>query len=181
MAYEKYTKVSAGAAIITLADMLEYMHVDESVDDNIIQALIDGWTLWVEEYCWSNFNETTWRLDMEEWQTKIEIRKNPLKAVTSITYRDASDVEQTLASTNYKVYKGIPAEIEILSMPTLYDRPDAISINFTAENTDDLPMVKTALMSLISLQYLQKEDFNPGSIYISMAKRILGPVRKNYF
>lgn len=181
MAYEKYTKVSAGTALLELADLQDYLNVDDADDNDLINGLITGWTNWTEEYCWCNFNETTWTLKMEEWQRVLSIKKNPIKSITSITYRDSSNAEQTLSSSTYKVYDDVPGRIEFESMPSLYDRVDAITINFTTEYTEAIPTVKMGIKSLIALQFLQREDFKPDGPYISMAKRIFAPYRLNYF
>ena len=182
MAYEKYTKTSPGAALLTVDDLRTYLKADEPSEENLIQGLINGWTYWAEEYCWSSFNETSFTLELSEWQTVLNLRKNPVKAITSISYYDATNVQQTLATTEYDLLDDdIPAQIEFELTPALYDRKDAITITFTCENLEAIPLAKLGIQSLVGLQYLQREDFNPESPYISIAKRIFAPIRLNYF
>ena len=182
MVYEKYTKTTPGTEIVTVSEMKDYLKVDNPDENNLIQGLLDGWFVWLEGYCWSSFNETTWKLDLSEWYDPINVRRGPVKAVTSVTYYDNNNVQQTLASTEYSVlFDSTHAVIEVDSFPILWDRPDAVTINFTAENIDAIPAARLALMSLVGMQYLQREDFNPESPYISMAKRIVSSIRLNYF
>lgn len=179
VAFEKYTKTTPGAEVVTLTEMKAYLHVEDIADDGLIQSLIDGWTDWAEGYCWSSFNETEWTLKLDAWAADITLRKNPVKSITSINYQDVDDAPQSF--TDWRLYPDVPARIEILDMPTLYKRWDAITIVFLTENLESLKTAKLGIQALVALQYMQREDYNPDGPYTSLAKRIFGPYRLNYF
>lgn len=182
MAYEKYRKTSAGAALLTVDELRTYLKADEPSEELLIEGLINGWTAWAEEYCWSSFNETEFTLTLTEWQTVLTLRRNPIKLVDLITYYDQNNVQQTLATTEYDVLDDdVPAQIEFDSTPALYDRKDAITITFKCEALESIPIAKLGIQYLVALQYLQREDFKPDGPYISIAKRLLAPIRLNYF
>lgn len=182
MSYEKYTKVAAGAPVLDVADARVYLNVDDDAAQNsLIQSLISGWTAWAEAYCWTSFNETEWSLQRDEWSEEIVLRKNPVKEVIQILYYDADDVLTVLPVDSYIVYQTVPAKIELLDFPVLNFRPDAVEVQFRTENLDDIEAAKLGIQSLVALQHLQREDFNPNGPYISIAKRLFSPIRLNYF
>lgn len=181
MSYEKYSKVTPGAALLTLSELQDHLNVDDPNDDNLINGLIAGWTKWAEEYCWTNFTETVWKLETDIIPTEIQIRRNPVTAITSIDYYDEDDNLQVYPSSEYVFYSDIPARIVFDDLVAVYDRPDAVTINFTVEYADAVDMAKLAIQQLIGLQYLQREDFSQSTSYMSMARRMLAPHRLSFF
>ena len=182
MAYEKYTEVTPGVGVLTLEEVKTWLKVDEDGEDSLISDLIDVWTAWGQEYCWRTFSSTVWKLELEEWAAEIEIRKNPVSAVSSIQYYDTDNVQQILSTDDYKVYTDVPAIIKIEEMPSLYDRVDAVTINFTTGGSD---VFKTPLKTMIATSYDNRDDVNLNtdhiSPYLSMAKHLFFPFRLNFY
>lgn len=144
---------------ITLADIKAHLRVGNTKSDDYLSALIkvatehfDGhegllrralitqtWTLYREEFhdCPSRFR----------YSTRVYFPLPPLQSVTSVKYYDENNVLQTFDAANYRVHvrKGGQGFLELLddvSWPALYDRADAVQIEFVAgygDDTDDVP------------------------------------------
>lgn len=79
----------------------------------------------------------------------------PLLGITSVTYYDADNASQTLASTNYVVVLSADGHGRVVwatdaTLPALYDRPDAITVTFTTgyASLDVVPPVAVQAMKL---------------------------------
>ncbi len=117
------------------AEVKLHLHIDSSDWDSMVTLLIamaaarlDG-ASGVLNRCLVN---QTWRQDFAAFTSCLRL---PFDNVTSVTlkYRDASNVEQTVLSTNYEVlHDEIGAYIEMgptYAIPTTYDR--AVPVNAT--------------------------------------------------
>jgi uncharacterized phiE125 gp8 family phage protein len=82
----------------------------------------------------------------------IELPYPPLQSVTSITYYDADNVAQTLASSAYTVdtVGGIIRLATNESWPSSYSRYDAVTVRYVAgwATPEDIPAVIKAYMKL---------------------------------
>ena len=75
---------------------------------------------------------------------------DPYTSVT-VTYYDADDTEQTLASTDYKVYDGnFPVVISPTETPTLSDRVNPIIVEVVSGYTTAPDIVKQCLRMIVS-------------------------------
>lgn len=79
--------------------------IDHADDDNIIQGLIISARRNAEGFQNRAYLEQTWDMWLDAWLGKdcIDIKLPPLQSITSIKYYDTSDVEYTLATTEYDV------------------------------------------------------------------------------
>lgn len=99
------------------------------------------------------------------------INRAPLTAVSSVRYYDENDVQQTLATTVYGVVTSAEPGFIYLksgqSWPTLYDRPDAVEITFTAGASSASavpPTIRHAIALLASHLYEHRQPVNVGNI-----------------
>tara|TARA_R100001594_G_scaffold132499_1_gene172733 strand:+ start:7310 stop:7978 length:669 start_codon:yes stop_codon:yes gene_type:complete len=91
----------------------------------------------------------------------------PLSRITTIQYYDTSNVQQTLSASDYNVFtftnqKGFAEITKDIDLPDVYDRADAIEINFTAgfgTTGSDVPdAIKQAILLIVGHLYEKRED-----------------------
>jgi len=86
----------------------------------------------------------------------IALYKPPIQSITSITYYDENNAQQTLDSSLYEVaLKSEPAVLRPVSgqtWPNTYDRLEAIEITYVAgyETTEEIPVAITEAMLMLT-------------------------------
>jgi uncharacterized phiE125 gp8 family phage protein len=102
----------------------------------------------------------SFELAIGEFKDEIQLPKPPFGALTSVKYYDEDDVLQTLASSYYLVNDfAEPATINKKTdqtYPSVYDRPDAVRIAFSAgyADADSVPTsIKQAMLMLLTDLY----------------------------
>lgn len=128
--------------LFSLEEVKAHLRVDGNDEDTLIEALrdavidhLDGWSGILGRCLLSQ----SWRQELSCFPggDRIRLPLMPVSAITSITYRDTSDVSQTLATT---VYAG-PFHDELGAYVILkygqtwqntYTREDAVAITFVA-------------------------------------------------
>ncbi len=112
---------------------------------------------WWPDRCWPNSSYVgdSWRTNRSDRES-VRLPWPPLIAVAGITYYDTANAQQTLGTSNYSVEADTDGGGRIIwastaTIPALYDRPDAITITFTAgyADTDSLPPVALQAMKLM--------------------------------
>lgn len=165
-------KTAPAAEPITLADAKEHLRISNTAQDDYINALIDAAIDRVDGphgLIRRALITQSWYLKFCDWplNDKIHIPLPPLQSITAITYYDTDNVQQTLATSVYDVItptngQGVVSLAEGQSWPSLYDRPDAVSIDFIAGYGDagsDLPSsVIHAIKLLIGDLYADRGD-----------------------
>jgi len=108
--------VTAPAAYpLTLAEAKQHLVVAHGDDDALIAAYLAAATNYAEMYLCRDLVTRTWAYSMDNFPTgsTIDLPKNPVQSISSITYQDvsASPNQQTLATTVYGLDAGIaPAQ-----------------------------------------------------------------------
>lgn len=129
-------KTAAASQPISQAEAKLHLKVSVTTDNDLIDDLIASATAWVEEYLDRQLMSATWYLYLDELYTKIDLNKCPITAITSIKYYDSDNAEQTLADTYYD--EDLASEPSRIwrsygeTYPTTYERPNAVTIEFTA-------------------------------------------------
>ncbi len=107
----------------------------------------------------------------------------PLISITSITYYDSSNVQQTLSSSNYIVELSTEGFGRITwastaTIPAVYDRPDAIAITFTTgyANADAVPPGAMAGMKLRLTELWGRGTDNEINAAVDSSARLMGKV-----
>jgi len=117
----------------------KFLRVTGTDQDQVITQMINAAVDIIEQETWIVLQSRSYTLYMDDWDYErgldhILLKKYPITAVSSVKYYDASNVQQTLSTSNY--YTSIQGEygrVYIQSEPTVYDdRYDAIEIAFTA-------------------------------------------------
>ena len=134
------TPPAADKPLVSLAEAKAQCRVDHDVDDRLLEMLVAVATAWLDGYSGvlgrALINQT-WRLPLSYWPAcQIRLPLAPVSTIASIKYFDAANVEQTLDPANYSLIEDAlsPAArwTSTASFPSLFERPDAISVNFVA-------------------------------------------------
>lgn len=134
--------VAPAADILTVAEAKRHCRVEHLVadDEDYFTGLIAAATAYLDGYSGvlgrALINQT-WRLNLSCWPAcRIRLPLAPVSAITSIKYYDTANVQQTLGSSNYALIEDAlsPAAQWAFnaSLPSLYERPDAIEVLFVA-------------------------------------------------
>lgn len=153
---------------ITIAQAKAQLRLDVDTDDELVRDLIITAREWVEgqthrclvaqtfdqtiDYEWP-FRRGTYRIDLE---------KNPVASVTSITYVDGSSPNPTLAASQYSLaarkYGSFIVPAYGVTWPTVRTVPAAITVRFIAGNIDTLPKpLEQAMKLLVTHLYENRE------------------------
>ncbi len=107
----------------------------------------------------------------------------PLISISSITYYDSSNVQQTLSSSNYIVELSTEGFGRITwtstaTIPSVYDRPDAIAITFTTgyATANDVPPGAMAGMKLRLTELWGRGTDNEIKAAVDSSARLMGKV-----
>lgn len=158
--------VAPAATPISLAEAKANLRVDVTDEDSLITALIEAATANLDG--WSGILgrclvTQTWQQDFEELD---EVLRLPLPAATiaSITYFDAANASQTLNAAWSRLYEDAGGSYvwtdPVQSWPSTYDRPDAVTVTFTAGfgAAAAVPApIRQALQLMVGNYYLNRE------------------------
>lgn len=154
----------ASAALVTLAEAKAHLRVDHSDEDTYIQALINAAVSYFDGYAGRlgrAILEQTWRVDFPAFSDEMRIPLGDVIAISSVSYYDLNNAQQTLASTVYQAsVDGIgpyltlkPAQV----WPKTYARTDAVRVTWTAgygtASANVPPAIKHAALLLIGNWY----------------------------
>jgi len=114
---------------VTLAEVRSHLRNEgESFDDAYINGLITASRKLCEKYCNRVFITQTWQQNENSFGAYIDLAVNKVQSVSSITYIDTAEAEQTLATANYQVdllsdtatiYEGVSAGFPSISTSTI--------------------------------------------------------------
>lgn len=132
-------RVTAGPTSlpVTLEDAKLHLRVDHDDEDGLITQYLAAATEWAEDFQGRAYVTRTYQLTMSRFpKTRpIYLPRPPLQSVTSISYYDRSDAEQTVDASDYYVDLGsVPARVVLKSgsWPSVANRPDAVTVTYVA-------------------------------------------------
>lgn len=121
--------------IFTLTELKRYLvwtKADTTRDADMAQCIASS-TEAIEGILGVSLREHEWAFYMESWTDEVELLYGPLSSVV-ITYFDADNSSQTLASSEYLVINTHSKVILNGTLPSLYSsRPDNVKIAWTAD------------------------------------------------
>lgn len=160
-------------APVSLDDMKIHLHVDGSDEDTLIQAYIDAATAHLDGYTGvvgRALVTQTWQQDFCRFRHCLRLPVGPMASISSVTYYDGSNVQQTLATSVYDKFTDSLGPFVGLkpgqSWPSTYSRPDAIRVTFIAGTAAaDVPApLKVAIMLIAANWYENREAVTIGSV-----------------
>ena len=153
----------AASEPVTLAEAQAWLRVDSSDDADEITTLITTARQMVENATGRALISQTWRLRQSIWPdgVVIELPASPLISVESVKYYPADGGSQaTFSISSYHVLADSEPGCVVLKStvdwPDLYDRPDAVEINFTAGYTTVPKTLRHAVLLLLAHLYEQR-------------------------
>jgi uncharacterized phiE125 gp8 family phage protein len=170
----------------------EHLRVEDSDESTHIQGLIATARQYVEDYTWRALVTQTWELALDEFPSgAIVLAKGRLISVTSVKYRDAAGVEQTLDPSAYQVDdvsepgRALPAPGA--SWPSTEDgRVNAVRVRFVAGYGDPPAVpgpIKSAMLLIIGHLYEHREMEIVGTISTPLnfaVDALLSPYRMHW-
>lgn len=121
--------------LFTTAEAKDFLKVDTTADDTLIDNLIKAATQSCEIYTNRYFLNTLLTQYSDNWNEFYKLYKSPVVSITHVKYYDTTDTLQTLASSNY-ILDNIsqPARIGLSvtgNLPSLADRINAVEVKYT--------------------------------------------------
>jgi uncharacterized phiE125 gp8 family phage protein len=174
---------------LTYAEAKAYLRLNDDSEQSLVTSLISAARGIVEGQTWRPLISQVWatQLDFNEVNTSvIRINKAPVISIDTVTYYDSNNALQTLSASNWEsdIY-GSPARVRLKTPPIVYERMNALQINFTAgyANAAAVPSdIKSALYLIIGHLYENRQDVVTGTQVneIPMAsKYLLEPYRNS--
>ena len=175
MARNAYIASRNTTPINSLNEAKTHLRVDFTDDDTYITSLCLAAKQTIENYCNLMLLETTIILYCDSWADSKEVYFSPSlntgdASVTSITYYDSDNTQQTWATSNYRYNEfSSPMGISLKvgkAYPTLADRKNAIEVTYkvgSSSASDISEQLKQAGLILIGNMYENRQEIIVGS------------------
>lgn len=179
MRYEVTTAATFDA--ITLADARLQVKEPSNItaEDDLLKEYIKYAGKQVEHYTNRVIGTSTLKAYTDCWPDGdfITINRNPVTSISSVKYYNSSNVLTTLSEgTDYYVDTvSAPARIYMVNKPSLYERPNAIEIEFVAgySNISSVDSrIKQAVRLLVSEAKMYRTDFAVGNIISQLPRGV---------
>jgi len=159
------TEITAAATYpVTTTEAKNYLRVDITDDDTLIENLIKAATEYTERYTAQSYVQRTYRADLAWFADEVWLPHGPVRSISSVKYYDNASPEtlQTWASTNYTLHNDILYRNDGVSYPTIGSQPDNVQITYVAGWDDDSPQVlpeavRQAILMLVGDMYENRE------------------------
>lgn len=171
---------------VSLAEVKAHCRVGENDDDAVLTGLLAAATDYLDGpygLIGKCMVTQTWCQRLEEFDDCIRLTVGPVASVSSITYYDADNEQQTLSTSVYEMNRDtLGAYISLKpnqAWPAIYARKDAISITFVAGvAAADVPdTLKTAVLMIVS----HWDENRDGGSEIPNSVRHLVGIRREMF
>lgn len=183
--------VAPAGTLVSLSEAKAHLRVDYSDEDNYINGLILAAMSYLDGYSGRlgrALISQTWQQDFPAFTDPLRLAVGDLITVTSVTYYDATNTQQTLASTIYTgasdtlgAYIGLKPD---KTWPAIYGRPDAVRVTWTAgygASASAVPVaIKQAALMLIGQWYASREATGDTATELPFAvEALLAPFIRN--
>lgn len=160
--------VAPTAEPLSAAEVRQYARIDETTDDSLVLALIAAARECCERVTGRTLVTQTWKLVLDAFPAAgLYLPRPPLQSVSSITYLDASGVQQTLAPTLYRVDAvSDPGWLELgfgASWPATYGVSACVAITFVCgygAASAVPPGIRERLLCYVAHRYDRRADFD---------------------
>lgn len=171
---------------VTLAEAKLHLRVDASDEDTLITSLISVARHECENRTGRALITQTWELTRDCFADEMELPQPPLQSVSSVKYFDTSEVEQTLASSVYRVDSySQPGRVTLAYEETWPDialeYPNAVAIRYVAgygaAASSVPPPLKQWMLLHIGHWYANREAASKDLRTLPMLDGLLDPYR----
>jgi len=158
----RYDLTANGDSPLILQDAKDYLKINGSDDNKVIQDLIGTVTQWGERYTGRDFRAKTWKLVIDDFDDRILIRKSKVATITSMKYMVSSSLV-TIADTVYYLKIGNQFSELLLaddqSWPTDMDEIEAgIEIIFVTEIPRYIEEYRSGMLNHLAYLYQNRGD-----------------------
>jgi phage conserved hypothetical protein, phiE125 gp8 family len=174
--------VKPTAELVSLAEARAQCRVTHSLDDAQLAGLITDAREWAQGYTRRLFMPQTWDYRLHCFTNAIALPVGPVQSISSITYYDTSNVQQTLSAEAYDadLYSAVPTirAADGYSWPSTYSRYNAVTVRFVggyATGHPDLLNAKQGMLLYIEAHY--DRDERTFETLVTAAERKLDPLR----
>jgi uncharacterized phiE125 gp8 family phage protein len=175
---------------LTYQEVKEYLRLNGDTEQAYVTSLIVAARQVVESRIWRPLISQQWQMQFDFHELNLlskNINKAPLLSIESVTYYDGNNDIQTLSPTSYEFdLFSSPPRVRIKTTPTLYDRFNALQINFTCGylNAASVPKnIKIALFLIVGHLYENRQDVVTGTqvnVMPQASEYLLEPYRNNF-
>ena len=161
---------AATTPVFTTDQAKEFLKVDVSTDDTLIDNLVSAATESCQIYTNQYFINTIVTQYSDNWNGFYTLYKSPVASITHVKYYDSNDSQQTLLSSNYILDNSSePARIGIAvdgSLPSLSSRINAVEVKYTVghgtASTDVPEGIRTAIILTVGNWYENRQTVITG-------------------
>lgn len=158
---------------ITLQQAKDHLNLTHDLDDALIEMIITSARQRVEQEISKSLLTQTVELSLDDFSDEICLYYAPVQSVTSIAYYDSDNVQQTLAANMYDVdlksMVGRVTRAYNATYPSVYYRPNAVTITYVAgygDNAQDVPSpILSAVLLLVGHLYENRDQVSPMNMY----------------
>lgn len=183
---------SAGITLVTLAEAKRHCRVDAADEDLTIAALVNSAVAYLDGYSGilgRALLTQTWQQDFGAFDDVMRLPVGNLLGVTSVTYYDVNNAQQTLSASVYSALSdGLgPCIVRAYNKvwPDTYSRPDAVRVTWTAgygaAAANVPPPIRQAVLLLVGHWYANREavttDTSSAELPLGVAA-LLAPYRR---
>jgi uncharacterized phiE125 gp8 family phage protein len=172
--------------ILSLAEAKAHLRVDHADEDTLITSLVAAAASYLDGYSGilgRALVVQSWAQDFDAFADEMRLPLGDLIAVTSVTYFDAANATQTLASTVYEgrsdergPFIGLKAD---QAWPDTYDRAGAVRVTWTAGYGQTAAAVPEAIKAAAKLMIGAWYDNRAAGDIPPAAGALLAPFRRN--
>ena len=158
-----------GSEIITTQNVKDFVRIDTSADDTIIDRMIVAARTWCENYIGKDIVAKNRTFYLEEVDDRFTLPFAPVTSISSVTSKGTA--------VTYETYGLDDMMIEIGTLPA-----DEVKVTYiTTGLTDDI--IKEAILHLVATMYDYRADFVDGAIseIPTKTKDILQSFKSMYF
>jgi uncharacterized phiE125 gp8 family phage protein len=183
--------VAPTGTLVTLSEAKLHCRIDGGDEDLLVSGLVKAAQDHLDGYSGvlgRALLTQTWRQDFDAFSDTMRLPVGNLLAVSSVTYYDASNAQQTLASSVYTAFSDTlgpyvtrkPGQ----AWPSTYTRPDAVSVTWTAgygpAATDVPSSIRQAVLLLVGHWYANREAVtsDPAAPLPFAVDALLSPLRR---
>jgi len=158
-----------GSEIVTTQNVKDFVRIDTSADDTIIDRMIVAARTWCENYIGKDIVAKNRTFYLQEVDGRFTLPFAPIASITTVTSKGTA--------VDYDTYGLDDTIIEVGTLPA-----DEVKVTYvTTGLTDDI--IKEAILHLVSTMYDYRADFIEGSVneVPNKTKDILQSYKTMYF
>lgn len=165
---------------VSLDEAKAHLRVTSDEEDALVEGLIAAASVAAERRIQSALITQTWRVDRGAWAFPFRLPIGPVREVVSVGYFDAANEAAVLSPSAYSLHAdALGAALHFAgtaSTPSLYSRPDAVRVTFTAgygDEPSDVPApIRQAILLMVGSWYEHREESVIGATVAALPRSV---------